>query len=121
MQILIATTQSADMMGEAKADRARPPNGLTEFAKARGVTGFPVAVSLNSIEGSVFVAVYATDVGTNFDEIEDYAKSNGGVVPTKRFRIEGARLSDFLDLFKRFNVVLRVRMDSMKKIEYESE
>ncbi len=121
METVTASVQYGDFVGEAKADDA-DRDGIAALAEKFGVKGWPVAVSFYSGErGFQCVAVFTAETGGSFDDIEAQAKANGGKLRVKRHDLEGASVTDLLNIFKRFDVVLRYRLPSVQVMEYESD
>ena len=120
MQKLEAVVQYGDFRGEAKADNA-DHGDIQALAKKHGISGAVVAVAFFSGEtGKPYVYIHtAADDSVAFDDIEETAKQNGGVLHTKRHRIDDLSYAEFFELFKRFNIVLRYRYPSVSEIEYE--
>ena len=126
MEMLSASVQYNDMIGEAAADQG-DQHGFHAFAKEHGVDMdkyWPVAVSLYAgTDDFQSVSVYAVEkaiVGSNADEVSRYANAHGGTLQTKCFDTK-ATITDLLKSMKRFNVVLRWRYSAVKEIQFQRE
>lgn len=121
METVTASVQYGDFVGEAMADNA-DRDDIAALVEKFGVEGRPVAFSFYSGErGFQSVAVFTPETGSSFDDIEAQAKANGGRLRVKRHDLEGATVTELLNTFKRFHVVLRYRFPSVQVMEYESD
>lgn len=116
METLSPETQYNDMRGDSAADYS-DHNNIREF----GFPGFPVGISFYSADdgNSQRVAVYTVDCGS-FDDVEEMATQNDGILQAKQHDLEKVTVTDLLRYFKRFNVTLQPRFKNVKRIEYDT-
>lgn len=121
-----ASTHYADWKGTASADDAH--NSIHELLRKMGLikeNEFLLSVSFFSIEGSFFVSAKVFEGMGNVTGVEQYLAEHVGSIPVREAKFEMPP-SDFLGLFKQFDVLLtwdglklEGREYSARKIEAE--
>ncbi|MGC9292697.1 MAG: hypothetical protein ACP5EP_08215 [Acidobacteriaceae bacterium] len=107
METFKASVQYGDWEGTAAADGAHPTS-VEEYLGNKGLINpneFLVAASLYVQEKSTYVRVFVFEHGKEFESVKDTLIATSGPILVREVEIE-LTLEEFVDLFKRFSVVL---------------
>jgi hypothetical protein len=106
MEKFKASTQYGDWEGTASADNAH--NSIHEYLLQQKLIEegeFLVAVSLYSSENSIYIRVFVLPGKGDFKSAKEALDSTDGPVSVHEVNLK-LKLEEFLELFKRFDVVL---------------
>ena len=124
MESFKASTQYGDWQGSASADSVHTTT-FHEYLEKKGLlkpTEFLGAVSLFTSEHD-FAVVHAfvfTKAGDNFESVKETLDATDGPVPVRRISIK-MTAKEFLNLFKRFDVMLTWHGLELDGREYDVE
>jgi hypothetical protein len=106
MEKFKASTQYGDWEGTASADNAH--NSIHDYLlqqKLMEEGEFLVGVSLYSSENSIYMRAFVLPGKADFKSVKDALDSTDGPISVREVNLT-LKLEEFLDLFKRFDVVL---------------